>query len=138
MSDQPTPPPPPPAPENKPAAAHLPQQQPAGARPPRGERPPRRERPPRERERRESPAPFDDLTARGPNLRELDAALQDELDAALAGFDQQALVSSEETKAPTGPAGGKAGRVIAVHGEDVFVDIPGGRSQGVISLQQFD
>jgi small subunit ribosomal protein S1 len=145
MSDQPNPTPPPP-PENKPAEAQpaaQPAQQPVGEKRPlqregRGDRGPRRERPPRDRERRESAVPFDDLTNRGPNLRELDAALQNELDAALAGFDQQALVSREEPRAAAGPAGGKKGRVIAVHGEDIFVDIPGGRSQGVISLQQFD
>jgi small subunit ribosomal protein S1 len=139
MSEQPTPPP---VPENKPAeaqpAAPPAQQQQPGGRPPRGTRGPRRDRPPRERERRESAVPLDDLSIRGPNLRELDASLEDELNAALAGFDQQKLVGSEEPKAATGAAGGKKGRVLAVHGEDVFVDIPGGRSQGMLSLEQFD
>src|SRR5213592_4526157 len=106
MSEKPNPPPPP---ENKPAEAKPPQQQ-AGARPPRRDRGPR--------EPRESMPQLDDLSSRGPNLRELDAALQDELDAALAGFDQQKLVAGEEPKAQAGPAGGKKGRVIAIHGED--------------------
>jgi small subunit ribosomal protein S1 len=142
MSDQPAPPP---APENKPAEAQpatppAPQQQQRpvpGNRPPRGsgDRGPRRERGPRDRDRTESQVKLDDLTGHGPNLRELDAALQDELDAALAGFDQQALVTKEEPKTA---GGAKKGRVIAIHGEDIFVDVPGGRSQGMLSLDQFD
>ena len=31
----------------------------------------------------------------------------------------------------------KKGKVIQVHGPDVFVDVPGGRSQGVLPLMQF-
>jgi small subunit ribosomal protein S1 len=31
----------------------------------------------------------------------------------------------------------KKGKVISVHGPDVFVDVPGGRSQGVLSIDQF-
>src|SRR5437588_12637765 len=118
MSEQPSPTPPP---ENKPAEAQPPPQPVGGGRPPRrgGDRPPRRDRGPREQ--RESMPQLDDLSTRGPNLRELDAALQDELDAALAGFDQQKLVAAEEPKAAAGPAGGKKGRVIAIHGEDIFV-----------------
>src|SRR5262249_5732267 len=32
----------------------------------------------------------------------------------------------------------KKGRVVGVHGKDVFVDVPGGRSQGVLPLEQFE
>ena len=31
----------------------------------------------------------------------------------------------------------KKGRVLAIHGPDVFVDVPGGRSQGVLPAGQF-
>src|SRR5207248_11790938 len=38
----------------------------------------------------------------------------------------------------TGADGGrKKGKVLAVHGGDVFVHVPGGRSQGVLPLTQF-
>src|SRR5262249_50410315 len=30
------------------------------------------------------------------------------------------------------------GRIISIHGQDVFVSVPGGRSQGVLPLQQFE
>jgi small subunit ribosomal protein S1 len=39
---------------------------------------------------------------------------------------------------PASQPGRKRGRVISIHGDDVFVEIPGGRSQGVLSLEQFD
>src|SRR5262245_17017613 len=32
----------------------------------------------------------------------------------------------------------KKGRVVGIHGKDVFVEVPGGRSQGVLPLQQFE
>ncbi len=78
----------------------------------------------------------------------LDAELERELEAALAGFDDKALYG-EPQKKPSGgrpPAEGarqpaerglKKGRVISIHGDDVFVDV-GGRSQGVLSAAQFD
>jgi small subunit ribosomal protein S1 len=40
-------------------------------------------------------------------------------------------------KAAAAEPGGKKGRVVSVHGPDVFVDVPGGRSQGVLSMTQF-
>src|SRR5262245_58953170 len=101
---------------------------------------PKRERPePRPKERLEA---LEDLSSRGPNLRELNSQIQDELDAALAGFsDADMMATSEPAKAPMGEEtepGRKRGRVISIHGEDVFVEVPGGRSQGVLSLQQFE
>lgn len=78
------------------------------------------------------------LETRTPNWRELDAELEDELQAALAGFDEGTLIGREPTarsgKSAEGP---KRGRIVAIYGGDVFVDLPGGRSQGVLSLQQF-
>ncbi|HEV3145010.1 MAG TPA: S1 RNA-binding domain-containing protein [Gemmataceae bacterium] len=100
---------------------------------PRGERKPR------------SPTltePLQDLSTHGPNLRELDAELQDELNASLAGFSEEAMLGGEPqkrgAKAEPQEAGRKKGKVVAIHGEDVFVDVPGGRSQGVIGLAQFE
>ena len=38
---------------------------------------------------------------------------------------------------PSAPPGPKKGRVLSVRSPDVFVDVPGGRSQGVLPLMQF-
>lgn len=104
---------------------------PAPARP----RGPRRGPPPEGR-RPAGAQKLDDLTGRGPNLRDLDASVEDELEAAMAGFDQTALVGNQ--KEATTEGGRKKGKVIAIHGADIFVDVPGGRSQGMMSVDQFD
>jgi len=100
---------------------------------------PRRERPPRRDEK--PPVVLEDLSARAPNLRDLNSQIQDELDAALAGFSDADLLTADPSKlgvsAPSAP-GRKKGRVISVHGDDVFVEVPGGRGQGLLSLEQFD
>lgn len=71
---------------------------------------------------------------RGP----VDDEIERELEAALAGMDAKSLHGDTG-----GPRRGKQpadtrkrGRVVAVHGEDVFVDV-GGRSQGVLAIAQF-
>lgn len=80
--------------------------------------------------------------------RELDALIEAELQAALAGVDlEKSLIPSGSGQA--GPAGVSTaaslkrgqcieGSIIAIHGRDVFVDIPGERSQGVLPLEQFE
>jgi small subunit ribosomal protein S1 len=86
--------------------------------------------------------PLEDLSTHGPNLRELDAELEDELNASLAGFAETDLLGGQEEKKAAPPAevesGRKKGKVVAIHGDDVFIDVPGGRSQGMMSLDQFD
>jgi small subunit ribosomal protein S1 len=48
------------------------------------------------------------------------------------------LSAQKKKAAPAGEDGGrKKGKVVAVHGGDVFVDVPGGRSQGMVPLAQF-
>jgi small subunit ribosomal protein S1 len=134
---------PPPAPE-APAAPQPPQTEPR----PRpfvdrgGPRPPRRDRP-RGPSAREKPVPVVDeirqLSA-PPRLRDLDKEIEDELQAALGGLSGKELYGDEAQKGAKpgeGEAGGKKGKVIAVHGPDVFVDVPGGRSQGVLPVMQF-
>jgi small subunit ribosomal protein S1 len=148
-----------PPPENTaPAPAeNAPQPQPEEPRPAGGFRPPapggpkggpRRPLPRNERPRNDGtkPPPLDvrDFAASKPNSRELDRAIEDELAAALAGFDVSGTVAKPETRtkpavAGTPQTGGrKKGRVVGVHGKDVFVDVPGGRSQGVLPVQQFE
>lgn len=80
-----------------------------------------------------------------PNNRELDKMIEDELAQAMSGFSVESTVAQAETmqKArPLGttqaPGGKKKGRVVGIHGKDVFVDVPGGRSQGVLPIQQFE
>ncbi|QDU21573.1 30S ribosomal protein S1 [Urbifossiella limnaea] len=77
-----------------------------------------------------------------PNNRELDKLIEDELAQAMAGFDVSATVAQAETqhkpKAPGAPATRKVGVVVGIHGKDVFVEVPGGRSQGVLPIQQFE
>ncbi len=77
-----------------------------------------------------------------PNTRELDKLIEDELAAAMSGFDVTKTVALAETvhkprAAGTVGGGKKTGVIVGVHGNDVFVEVPGGRSQGVLPLQQF-
>jgi small subunit ribosomal protein S1 len=82
------------------------------------------------------------------NRRELDALIEAELQAALAGVDlekslsapasTQAGSSSVSTEASFKPGQRIEGRIVAIHGRDVFVDIPSERSQGVLPLEQFE
>jgi small subunit ribosomal protein S1 len=78
-----------------------------------------------------------------PRLRNLDKGLDAELEAAMGGLSGKELygdLSKREPKAAatagTAPAK-KKGTVMSVHGGDVFVNVPGGRSQGVLPLAQF-
>jgi len=74
-------------------------------------------------------------------LRDLDAGIEAELEAAMGGLSEQELygdMSGKDQKPAAGQQPGrKKGRVLSVHGPDVFVDVPGGRSQGVLSITQF-
>jgi small subunit ribosomal protein S1 len=76
-----------------------------------------------------------------------DAALEQEVDAAFEGLSMDDLLNTDKT-APTTAAGGSAattsqgkqvrtGRIVSIGKEDVFVDL-GGKSQGVVSLLQFE
>jgi small subunit ribosomal protein S1 len=75
-------------------------------------------------------------------MRNLDADIERELAAALGGMSDQEIygdLSQRSKKAPPGAGDGgrKKGKVISVHGGDVFIQVPGGRSQGVLPLTQF-
>jgi small subunit ribosomal protein S1 len=77
-----------------------------------------------------------------PNNRELDKQIEAELAAAMGDFDVTKTVAQAETVtkpgAPGKAGGKKTGVVVGIHGNDVFVEVPGGRSQGVLPLQQFE
>src|SRR5262249_26779016 len=73
-------------------------------------------------------------------LKELDAEIERELQEAMGNLSEEDLYGKpgEKGRRPAAPAsGGKKGRVLSVRGNDVFVDVPGGRSQGVLSMTQF-
>ena len=66
----------------------------------------------------------------------MDDDLQRELDAALSDMDLGSLMDVDEPGALTGTEGVRRGKVIAIRGDDIFVDM-GGRSQGILSSDQF-
>jgi small subunit ribosomal protein S1 len=84
----------------------------------------------------------------------MDEALQREVEEALGSMSLEEMIEAEDrarkaaTAAPTvagrpGEAGAKApptvkrGRVVAIHGDDIFVDM-GGKSQGLLPTSQYD
>jgi small subunit ribosomal protein S1 len=73
-------------------------------------------------------------------LRQLDTDIESELEAAMGGLTEKELYG-EPSKGgrPAAPSGGqgKKGKILTVRGGDVFVDVPGGRSQGVVPATQF-
>jgi len=75
------------------------------------------------------------------NLPNLDVDIEKELEAAMGGLSGQELygdLSPKATRSPAAaPAGPKKGKVLSVHGGDVFIQVPGGRSEGVLPLAQF-
>jgi small subunit ribosomal protein S1 len=77
----------------------------------------------------------------GPKLRDLDKDIEAEMAAAMSEFSQSDMMTTEAKQPSVQPgksAGNrKKGRVISTHGGDIFVEIPGGRSQGVLSSVQF-
>lgn len=79
---------------------------------------------------------------RGPSMRELDDEIAGELEASLGGLSVNELFVADSSARAQQAASGtqqarKQGRVLSVHGKDIFVDVPGGRSQGVLSREQF-
>jgi small subunit ribosomal protein S1 len=75
-----------------------------------------------------------------PNKRELDAAIEAEMAAALSGLNVETELGSTESKpaAPPPTDGKRRGTVTGIRGQDVFVEMPGHRSPGVMTLEQFE
>src|SRR5207248_2577189 len=75
----------------------------------------------------------------GKKIDEFDADMERELQEAMAGVNDKDLYAEDARRrqAPDEPGGKKKGKVFRVHGQDVFIDLPGGRSQGVLPLLQF-
>jgi small subunit ribosomal protein S1 len=76
----------------------------------------------------------------GPKLSDLDKDIEAEMAAAMSEFSEADMLAAEaKPKGAEAKKTGnrKKGRVISTHGGDIFVEIPGGRSQGVLSVTQF-
>ena len=109
---------------------------------PRGPKKPYRDRP------KPPDRPQLDFTSLTTNLRlsDLDKAIEADLAAAISGFEQEITHDAEAAKqqaiqaahAPKNTGGRKKGLIVGIHGNDVFIDVPGGRSQGVMPMNQFD
>ena len=70
----------------------------------------------------------------------LDPNFRQEIDDALGGMSLEDLLEAEQAAKAPAPAtapGVRQGRVIAIHGEDIFVDMSG-KSQGVLPVIQYD
>ena len=136
------------APETKPTPAPAPPEKPAA----KTDKPPEK-RPfkrgdgggPRKRVRDAVPSLDADMLyhqKNAPNVRDLDAEIAAELEAALGGMDDKSLYSADDSKrareqAAAAQGGRKKGTVISVHAPDVFIEIPGGRGQGVLTMEHF-
>jgi small subunit ribosomal protein S1 len=77
------------------------------------------------------------------SVKEFDAQVERELEEAMSGLSAKDILGEpghqQEQRKPAGEAkpGALKGKVVSVHNADVFVDVPGGRSQGVLSMTQF-
>jgi small subunit ribosomal protein S1 len=107
-----------------------------------------RPRPPRERPARTG-EPIRSLEHEqsygfGKKIDAFDAEMERELEEAMGGMSSKELLeepSGQRRGKPPSPPGGKPGchkgRVMSVRGKDVFIDMPGGRTQGMLPIQQF-
>jgi small subunit ribosomal protein S1 len=58
--------------------------------------------------------------------------------AELGNMDSADTHIGQKPETPAVAGQKKKGRIVGIHGKDVFVEVPGGRSQGVLPLQQFE
>src|SRR6185437_11964058 len=67
--------------------------------------------------------------------------MERQLKEAMSGMSDKDLYgepAEQPRRGKTAPdAGPKKGKVFRIHGQDVFIDLPGGRTQGVLPLLQF-
>ncbi len=82
--------------------------------------------------------PEADFGSKSPRLRDLDAEIEQELREAMGDLSDKEMYGEPARGQRGAPEPGpKKGKVIRVHGNDVFLDLPGGRSQGVLPVLQF-
>ncbi len=73
----------------------------------------------------------------GKKIDAFDEEMEKELQEAMGGASDKELYGEAPKKKAEPEKGPQKGRVFRVHGKDVFVDLPGGRSQGVMPLEMF-
>ena len=73
----------------------------------------------------------------GKKIDAFDEEMEKELQEAMGGLEGKALYGEAPRKKDEPEKGMQKGHVFRVHGQDVFVDLPGGRSQGVMPLEMF-
>ncbi len=87
------------------------------------------------------PMPEFEEPQRNVSLRELDSLIERELQEAMGDFSTKDVMAAEaKAKQGSKPGSGqeqKKARIISIHGADVFLEIPGGRSQGLLPALQF-
>jgi small subunit ribosomal protein S1 len=82
--------------------------------------------------------PDDRFGAKSSRLRDLDAEIEQELRDAMGDLSDKEMYGEPARGQRGAPEPGpKKGKVLRVHGNDVFLDLPGGRSQGVLPVLQF-
>jgi small subunit ribosomal protein S1 len=77
----------------------------------------------------------------GTKIDAFDEEMERQLQEAMSGMSDKDLYGEPARPGPRGKspadAGPKKGKVFRIHGQDVFIDLPGGRTQGVLPLMQF-
>jgi small subunit ribosomal protein S1 len=101
-----------------------------------------REKAARPREKKVGPVPsveHEQTYGFGKKIDEFDEEMEKELQEAMGGASDKELYGEPKhgPAAASQGAGPQKGRVFRVHGQDVFIDLPGGRSQGVMPLDMF-
>ncbi len=90
----------------------------------------------------DAPPPIREYGFAKPNKRDLDASIEAEMAAALAGLNVENDLGSEENykvpKTPNPGEGKKKGIVTSIRGQDVFIEMQGNKTPGVLALEQFE
>ncbi len=75
----------------------------------------------------------------GQKIGAFDADLERELQEAMGGISDKDLYGDNQSNRRAKPAGGeiKKAKVFRIHGQDVFLELPGGRTQGLLPMMQF-
>ncbi len=75
----------------------------------------------------------------GKKIDAFDDEMEKQLQEAMGGLSDKELYGdpAEQGRAKPGGEGPKKGKVFRIHGADVFIDMPGGRTQGVLPMLQF-
>ncbi len=108
---------------------------------------PQREKPPREKPQRytvggsQQPRSLEheQTYGFGKKIDAFDDDMEKQLQEAMGGLSDKDLYGdpAEQNRAKPGQEGPKKGKVFRIHGADVFIDVPGGRTQGVLPMLQF-